>query len=241
MKLIVSGLGCSVDINSGNISSLKISNSELFQSVVDKIFLSSVGESEEVFLVNDDGVHIDLDKVADVVFSPRLIDFKSKKVVTAITSKIKRHIAMDVELKNKVETSIFSLISQLGGILGELGLPLRFDSNIDIVSLLKLVNVSAEYDDSCQLSLMKSYLNLCYEFNISKYIFVINFNSLFDLRQIDELESFALGRQISLIFIDQINSAISTSEKEEVTFIDHDFNLSKKNASYGARYEYVFD
>lgn len=241
MKLIVSGLGCSVDINPGDISTLKISNSALFQSVVDKIFLSSIGESKEAFIVDDDGGHLDLDKVADIVFSPRLIDFKSKKIVTAITGKIKRHISVDIELKNKFEASTLDLISQLEEIMEELELPLRFDSNVDIVSLLKLVNVSAEYDDSSQLSLMKSYLDICSEFNINRFIFVINFQSLFDITQIDELESFALKRQISLIFIDQINSAISSSEKEEVTFIDQDFNVSKKNASYDASYEYVFD
>lgn len=153
MKLAHKNLNNCLEWDETEIGCLVIENPSFFTQIVKDIYLQTEGEEGDVVL-STPKTSVDLSKQTLFVTDFINIDLNSKKLISALQNVLKSNIASNLVLETNLLNNALSNYAQT--LIDTVDFPLCFESSFDSASLLKLLNIKLQADDT----LLENILNL---------------------------------------------------------------------------------
>lgn len=219
MKLTHKNLEKQLIFETGKAVEWIIESPVSFSIYVQQLYKQIHGEEGE-FILSDDDKILSLEKTAELIIDPFLLDFQNRQIQKTLYTEL-YELAVSSELFQQTQEIRTNLQKYFIDIEYASRYDLKIDDNIDIMAMLKAVGVQLDYGNEENLfERLVSYLKVLSELLKKKLVILVNSQSYLQKEQIDQIVEFCMYHEISLLMIESVQRGYS--EKRNYCIIDQD-------------------
>lgn len=195
-----------------------IESSEIFSEYIQELNGQLAGE-EGRFVLSENNKELDLAKKADMVINPFSVDVNSRKILNKLyqeltgLSREEQMYTKTLELFRHIQEYMLDLEQCTSYIL-------EFDQEIDIVALLKAVNVHYEVKDVDFLEKIVQYIKIMAAVAGTKLFVIVNLRSYLTDLQMQNLIQECEYQDIKILFIENQQRSCMKGGKRYIIDID---------------------
>lgn len=217
MRLMCTEYGIDLKIQENRVNVLVIEAPEIFARIVDALMIQIEGNLG-FFILSDKDTIMKLDKVAEIIVNPFVIDCNEKRIQQKLYQ----------ELTNEMLESMMEQTAQLQGniisyleeVLQKSPYFLKFDVEANMAGLLKLYRVGIADQEETLAGKIASYMRALRQFCAIKVLFLVNLKLFVTKAELEELYQCAFYEKINLILLENISRA--KLENEMICILDKD-------------------
>lgn len=179
-----------------------------------------IREDEEFLVFSEDLKPLLLSKEAVLITDLFLIPFDEKKAITLIYKDLEKKMNEDLRIGlNKVNSIIGDYLSD---ITYDYFLPLTFDDELSLASLLKLTNVRPDYDTLNYLDALIKRIKMISVLLKKNIFFLVNLHDLLDEEELKTFYHEMNLLHIDVVVIDAHEPKTKLEDYEKIIIIDKD-------------------
>ncbi len=208
-----------IEFKENVINVLCIENKALFNEIVSDFLVQINGEDGD-FILSEKGKELPIKKSVELVLSPFIMDFNSKKILSSIYGDLKENAYQQDYYANTVK-----LLSEISGyisnVVDEYKYPLEISEEINIEDVFKLASLKVDNSNSTLVDKIVDYVELVTTVLNVKLVVFVNLKSYIEEEQLGELYKTIINKKINVLLIE--NMMISSKiEGEKGIIIDKD-------------------
>lgn len=215
MRLVNAIYGLDLTFQENVPEVLVLEEPTIMRDIVHVLWKQCAGE-EGAFVLSDSKI-LKIDKNIEMIINPFALDFQSRKITSALFSKMTVAGNEQVEEKCKINTALINLLDTISSSLNYSGITYQLD--FVWADLFKMYGVKIERQENLIIEIieyMKVFSELC---GISVICFV-NLKSYLNHNEIMDLYQNAMYNKINLLLIEPFEAEVIGNE--HVTIIDKD-------------------
>lgn len=208
-----------IEFKENVINVLCIENKTMFNEIVSDFLVQINGEDGD-FILSEKGKELSIKKSVELVLSPFIMDFNSKKILSSIYGDLKENAYQQDYYANTVK-----LLSEISGyisnVVDEYKYPLEISEEINIEDVFKLASLKVDNSNSTLVDKIVDYVELVTTVLNVKLVVFVNLKSYIEEEQLGELYKTIINKKINVLLIE--NMMISSKiEGEKGIIIDKD-------------------
>lgn len=208
-----------IEFKENVINVLCIENKALFNEIVSDFLVQINGEDGD-FILSEKGKELPIKKSVELVLSPFMMDFNSKKILSSIYGDLKENAYQQDYYANTVK-----LLSEISGyisnVVDEYKYPLEISEEINIEDVFKLASLKVDNSNSTLVDKIVDYVELVTTVLNVKLVVFVNLKLYIEEEQLGELYKTIMNKKINVLLIE--NMMISSKiEGEKGIIIDKD-------------------
>ncbi len=208
-----------IEFKENVINVLCIENKALFNEIVSDFLVQINGEDGD-FILSEKGKELPVKKSVELVLSPFMMDFNSKKILSSIYGDLKENAYQQDYYANTVK-----LLSEISGyisnVVDEYKYPLEISEEINIEDVFKLASLKVDNSNSTLVDKIVDYVELVTTVLNVKLVVFVNLKLYIEEEQLGELYKTIMNKKINVLLIE--NMMISSKiEGEKGIIIDKD-------------------
>lgn len=208
-----------IEFKENVINVLCIENKAMFNEIVSDFLVQINGEDGD-FILSEKGKELPIKKSVELVLSPFIMDFNSKKILSSIYGDLKENAYQQDYYANTVK-----LLSEISGyisnVVDEYKYPLEISEEINIEDVFKLASLKVDNSNSTLVDKIVDYVELVTTVLNVKLVVFVNLKSYIEEEQLGELYKTIINKKINVLLIE--NMMISSKiEGEKGIIIDKD-------------------
>lgn len=217
MRLICTEYGIDLEIQENRVNVLVLEARDIFARVVEALMIQIEGKPG-IFILSDKDTIMKLDKVAEIIVNPFVIDCNEKRIQQKLYQ----------ELTNEMQESMMeqtvqlqgNIISYLEELLQKSPYFLEFDVEDNMAGLLKLCRVGITDQEETLAGKIASYMRALKQFCAISVLFLVNIKLFVTQSEMEELYHCAFYEKINLILLE--NTAREKLDNETICILDKD-------------------
>ena len=182
-----------------------IESPELFAEYVQELYVQC-GKGEGRFVLSKDESEMDLPKAADMIMSPLGLDLNERKIINKLYSELVKVSASEVMYERTAELTRY-ISDYIMDLEDSANYAVQFSDRLDIVGLLKAMDVKYEEIEESLLEHLIRYIKLVVELLGVKLIIFVNLRSYLSDRQFSGLIQEIKYQEIKALFIENQEKA----------------------------------
>lgn len=199
-----------IELEENIILVLTIENTEEYVKFLSEVNLQSEGEVGTITL-SSDGKELNFNKTAEIIFNPFALDMNNKKIITKLYQNIKEvsensYQEQTIDINSKI-------VDYMDNLIVDCPYNLEYDIQLDIVSLLKMLNVKISVKTESLLERIIEYIRVCSRICGINIFFGINLKDYLSPNDIDMLYEFIKYEKVNLILVESRKSDNYNCEK----------------------------
>jgi len=203
MKLVYPGIETHIILEQGKPTFLILENAKLFREVVQDIFNQVNGIEGKAVLSDEDEI-IPLNKQIDLILDLFSLNCNSHKMLSKLQGELAQ-VAVGEELYKDTSDILSKLQMYAGTLADNAKYPLKFNEEMGIVELVKLLNFKFDLQDESILEKIVSYMVVSKEYlKIDTFIF-INLQSVITSEELKELFKQIAYEKITILLIESFS------------------------------------
>ena len=208
-----------IEFKENVINVLCIENKAMFNEIVSDFLVQINGEDGD-FILSEKGKELPIKKSVELVLSPFIMDFNSKKILSSIYGDLKENAYQQDYYANTVK-----LLSEISGyisnVVDEYKYPLEISEEINIEDVFKLASLKVDNSNSTLVDKIVDYVELVTTVLNVKLVVFVNLKLYIEEEQLGELYKTIMNKKINVLLIE--NMMISSKiEGEKGIIIDKD-------------------
>lgn len=177
---------------------------------------------------NDDILHCydDSDKKVkdiEVVLSPHLIDFSSKKIMNSLILKVKSFMQSDVDFVSDINKQYEIIKQRLVNKIIDWSIPFCFESEIDASSLIKYTGLSIRDETSNLTEKLELYISVFGELKFTQVLFFVGLREYLNDEEYITFCKNVLLNQVPIVLIEHTKAQPRINEYSKITYVDELF------------------
>ncbi len=218
-RVVIPNYHIEIELKENTIHTLVIEN-----PIVYRVFVQSFFCDNDFIIFSDRDKIYDLQKSAEFISNIFDIDCNSRKILTAIYNQLADFIKeIGYESYSNLNASVIDIIDRA---IDDSNYPLSYEPNLDIVGMLKLLNVRLSIDSSNQLSYLFYYLKLRKRLYSIDLFVIANLKAYFTETELNLFIRDALYEKINLIILENIETPIYLDHEQKL-ILDKDLCIIK--------------
>lgn len=206
-------------LENNRFTTLVLENQKFFRDFIFQLE-KQIREDEEFLVFSEDLKPLLLSKEAVLITDLFLIPFDEKKAITLIYKDLEKKMNEDLRIGlNKVNSIIGDYLSD---ITYDYFLPLTFDDELSLASLLKLTNVRPDYDTLNYLDALIKRIKMISVLLKKNIFFLVNLHDLLDEEELKTFYHEINLLHIDVIAIDAHEPKTKLKDYEKIIIIDKD-------------------
>ena len=213
MKLVNAELLLDIDIEENMPTALVIENPRDMSRVVGQLYEQCVSDKGD-FVLSDDGKPLSIEKTAEIIMSPFLLDFNSRRIQSKLYSELMAAEACHVEEKAYIQALIINYLDKLTH-----DVPYEMISNeldLDSMKLFKMFEVRIDPQCNSLLEQMIEYTKILGRLLRKKLLVFISICNYLDVDEIQSLYEICNYHKMNVLFLESCERSYPFSVK---TFI----------------------
>lgn len=203
MKLVYPGIETHIILEKGKPTFLILENAKLFREVVQDIFNQVNGIEGKAVLSDEDEI-IPLNKQIDLILDLFSLNCNSHKMLSKLQGELAQ-VAVGEELYKDTSDILSKLQMYAGTLADNAKYPLKFNEEMGIVELVKLLNFKFDLQDESILEKIVSYMIVSKEYlKIDTFVF-INLQSVITSAELKELFKQIAYEKITILLIESVS------------------------------------
>jgi CRISPR-associated protein Csn2 len=203
MKLVYPGIETHIILEQGKPTFLILENAKLFREVVQDIFNQVNGIEGKAVLSDEDEI-IPLNKQIDLILDLFSLNCNSHKMLSKLQGELAQ-VAVGEELYKDTSDLLSKLQMYAGTLADNAKYPLKFNEEMGIVELVKLLNFKFDLQDESILEKIVSYMIVSKEYlKIDTFVF-INLQSVITSAELKELFKQIAYEKITILLIESVS------------------------------------
>lgn len=217
MRLTCIEYGIDLEIQENKVSVLVIEAPDVFARFIDMLMVQMEGEPGN-FILSDKDTIMKLDKVAEMIVNPFVIDCNEKRIQQKLYQELMNEMQESMlEQTVKLQGDIISYLEEL---LQRSPYFLEFDVEDNMAGLLKLCRVGIASQEETLAERIASYMRALKQFCAVSTLFLVNIKLFLTQAEIEALYQCAFYEKINLILLE--NTAREKLENETICILDKD-------------------
>lgn len=209
MRMVCESYGLYYQFRENMTVELLIDSADMFRTFVTRLW-SQYTTNEDFIVFSEEEKEVRLEKIGDIILNPLQIDINNRKIIT----KIYQEMIQD-SLDSRHE-QMFGLMTQMERFIIDAcessEYPLTYDTNPNMVELLKLYNVRVDNSDMDLQSRIIAYVKLAHRvLNTSLFIFV-NIKSFFSDEVLDMILQSLHYEKVNILLIERNETPCLSSQ-----------------------------
>ncbi len=168
-----------------SINILTIENSQLFVKFIKDFYFQTKGERGELILSNSDLI-LNMSKELELITDPLFLDFANKKIISKIFMDLEKN-SLDEKLYLKTINIKSQVLEYLSLLINESCLPLGFNEEISITSLLKAMGLYINTEQTHLVEQLSQYMEIYEQLSLAKCFVFVNLLSYIDKKELEDL------------------------------------------------------
>lgn len=218
MKLVHPRIESHIEVTDEIVNVLVIENQKFFRSVIEEISNQIEGLSGR-FTLSSDLRTLDIQKNFLLINEPIGYDINSRKVANRIQTLVK-NIAVSEDYYIKSNELISKILEYGMKIINEINLPLTLTDEIDVASIIKLLNVQIDIESTDIVEKLENFIDILSELKICNTLLFVNLKTYLDEDEISLIYDYCSYKKMSLLLLE--NTKRSFHPKEKSIIIDSD-------------------
>ncbi len=217
MKLVNTTYDLTIELEEETVQVLIIENPKILSAMLQELHQQIYGGDGNYVLSNNDKI-IKIAKKTSLILEPLSITCGDKKII----SKIYDELSMCVEdqlLEDKVKINQ-EVISYIDNVIRQVPYPLEYNLEIETESLLKLVGVRMEVNETDLCEKVAEYIKVMSAVCKCELIIFLNLKMYFTKEELELLYKQAIYSNIKLILIENLEREQLSGEKIQI--LDYD-------------------
>lgn len=203
MKLVYPGIETHIILEQGKPTFLILENAKLFREVVQDIFNQVNGIEGKAVLSDEDEI-IPLNKQIDLILDLFSLNCNSHKMLSKLQGELAQ-IAVGEELYKDTSDILSKLQMYAGALADNAKYPLKFNEEMGIVELVKMLNFKFDLQEESILEKVVSYMIVSKEYlKIDTFVF-INLQSVITSAELKELFKQIAYEKITILLIESVS------------------------------------
>ena len=217
MKLIHRNYGIEMELKENFLNILVVENPEAYAKILMDLWRQSTGEPGD-FCLCDLDVEKPLSKHAECILNPFSLSCNDKKILSKLYHELKE-ISQN-ELQQETYDLNTKLVCYLDDLTQCVPYPIKFQVDMDILSILKTYDVMLENQFDCLLEQIVKYLKAYHQICHIDIYFFVNLKCYLSSNELKKLYEFAFYEKINLILLEAVNK--NKLDCEKTWIIDKD-------------------
>lgn len=200
MKLVHFDLTEAILDETANFTEWILESPEIFSEYVQELNNQISGE-EGRFVLSENEKELDLEKKAELIINPFGVDVNSRKILNKLytelseLSKAEQMYTKTVELCQNIQEYMFELEQCTDYIL-------EFDHELDVIALLKAMNIHYENKEVDQLERLIQYIKILSSVAGTRLFIFVNIRSYLSENQMQEIVKELCYQEVYALFIE---------------------------------------
>lgn len=206
MKLVHPEINMQLDFEDKAVCIWTIESPSLFLNYLTELQCQIIEGNDGGFVLSEDDKIISLKKESSLILSPLEIDYNDRKFISELYKDIKEIVQSGVLYEEYVLMK--SELVQLMEKISECNdYPLQFNDELELTSLLKLMRVEFDFQDTDYFERLITFIQLSQRLLQKKLLIFVNLSSFLSESQLLELEKIAKYEEIKILMVNsqQIN------------------------------------
>ena len=190
--------------------------------LLDRMINDKYETNELVFIEHDKKINVSKDFlfISDLYHLP----LDPKKIVTKAIKLVSGILNLEYEDKNEIERHLVQCVNIIQNVLLDIDFELESNDSIDVVELLKDMNIKPKTQDTFKLiDILIYFFDYIATFDIDKKIVFINLNLYFDEQDLQTILTYIQYKKINVLFLSNMRYNSHIFENQIV--IDKDYYL----------------
>lgn len=188
-----------ISIDNENINAIEIENKKYFYRFIKDLYeIENIGINENINFF-EDNVEKNINKKLKIFVNFFDFELNTKKMQTEIIKYIVN--TLDEENKNQIEVQYKKMLRTYKNIINSVDLPLKFDEDINIESLLKILNIGINKKEEL-LDNIILLIDIEKVLKTNSILIFINLKQYLSRDELAELYKYAIYSQVTIILID---------------------------------------
>lgn len=188
-----------ISIDNENINAIEIENKKYFYKFIKDLYeIENIGINENINFF-EDNVEKNINKKLKIFVNFFDFELNTKKMQTDIIKYIVN--TLDEENKNQIEVQYKKMLRTYKNIINSVDLPLKFDEDINIESLLKILNIGINKKEEL-LDNIILLIDIEKVLKTNSILIFINLKQYLSRDELAELYKYAIYSQVSIMLID---------------------------------------
>lgn len=222
MKLKINGFENEIVFEDENVNILQIENAQCFTHIIETLNEKINGiESNEIFLLDDNGEELNMSKEMYIIFDLFNIDYNSKKILNKIYDIISDNIKnnQDYELENMTLKLRNYIIQEIN----ELPFEFTMKSELEIPEILKLYNLKIDNSNYTNIiERVEILIDIISTLKIAKILVVPNLKMYLSDEELVELYKYSMYNNVKLFLIERKQT--EKLKYEKIIYVDENFD-----------------
>lgn len=188
-----------ISIDNENINAIEIENKKYFYRFIKDLHeIENIGINENINFF-EDNVEKNINKKLKIFVNFFDFELNTKKMQTEIIKYIVN--TLDEENKNQIEVQYKKMLRTYKNIINSVDLPLKFDEDINIESLLKILNIGINKKEELFDNLILL-IDIEKVLKTNSILIFINLKQYLSRDELAELYKYAIYSQVTIMLID---------------------------------------
>lgn len=188
-----------ISIDNENINAIEIENKKYFYRFIKDLYeIENIGINENINFF-EDNVEKNINKKLKIFVNFFDFELNTKKMQTEIIKYIVN--TLDEENKNQIEVQYKKMLRTYKNIINSVDIPLKFDEDINIESLLKILNIGINKKEEL-LDNIILLIDIEKVLKTNSILIFINLKQYLSRDELAELYKYAIYSQVTIILID---------------------------------------
>lgn len=199
-----------VELEENSIHVLTIENTEEYVRFLCELNSQSEGETGTIIL-SSEGKEININKAAEIIFNPFMMDINNKRIITKLYQNIKE-MSDDLYQEQTIEINS-KIVDYMDNLIEDCPYNLEYDVSLDVVSLLKMLNVKLAIKAENILEKIIEYIKVCSRICGINIFFGVNIKDYLSSDDVDMLYECVKYEKVHLILVESRKSDNHCDEK----------------------------
>lgn len=199
-----------VELEENSIQVLTIENTEEYVRFLYELNSQSEGETGTIIL-SSEGKEININKAAEIIFNPFMMDINNKRIITKLYQNIKE-MSDDLYQEQTIEINS-KIVDYMDNLIEDCPYNLEYDVSLDVVSLLKMLNVKLAIKAENILEKIIEYIKVCSRICGINIFFGVNIKDYLSSDDVDMLYECVKYEKVHLILVESRKSDNHCDEK----------------------------
>lgn len=194
MTLLLSNFS-PIQFNEDQITTLEIHCRKLYRATIES-FKQYINKKapQETITFKDNGKLINLCK--KIVFcNPGVVSYEKKVIQKKVIEVISKDIIIDYEVFTSLEKSFLTMVDTIDDKISEININLTYDSDYQIESFLKMINLNVNFPEYNILDQLYQYVDIITEFNLYEILIFNNLKEYLTSKELEELFKYLLYKE----------------------------------------------
>lgn len=212
--------GLDIELCENEVNVVVLEHPEVYTAFMNDL-INSLEKGNEAILLYENNKKLNLNKSVEIIFSPLLLDFNSKKIQQYLYDELKQ---LSDEFCYEIKENINSMIVQyFENMSSRLQYPIEFDLCLDEKRLYKQYDLHIEYEDEDLTEKTINYIQIMSSLCGSKVLIFINAKAYFTSEQLEEIYRNAFLNKMQIILLENTQNSCLSYEKYSIVDKDKCF------------------